>query len=716
MKRLIVLFMFVGVFSFQFKFPETALGAATNTKLEMKLKAPERVIVKFKEPAKKLSLNRHESLENQVNQNKEIVTLEVPKEKDIHTYVKELKKRENVEYAEPDYLIKKEYTPNDKYFSDEWHHKTIETERAWDKTKGSPNVIVAVIDGGIDLYQQDLVNRIVFPYNIVTGSTKYLTPDDHGTHVAGIIGASINNGVGVAGVAPYTKIMPIDAFDGEYAYTSDVIDAIYYAVEHGADIINMSLGGYYYSDLFNDAVQYAYQHGVVVIAAAGNERKNNLHYPSSYPNVISVGWTDDDDTLSYWSNYGDTDITAPGTSIYSTLPDSYYGELSGTSMASPVVAGVAALILADNPNLTNEQVAQRLYNSADDLGTTGKDPLFGNGRVNARKALGLKFAAPQVDKVYNYSSFLGGPTTEEDGTVFSVSDGNTIIGKGYADNGYFTVNIPKQNAWKKLYVTFRRIGETSEKAVVTVLDGIAPSVPTVNEITDKLTKVTGKTEKNAMVYVKISSKIYSTKYTSEGTFSVTIPLQKAGTKVEVWATDKAGNKSSVKTLTVKDKTPPKSPVVKEVSNKSTAVTGTVEAQTTVTIKIGSKSYITKETSKGSFYVKIPVQKAGATIYVTASDTAKNVSSSAKVVVKDKIPPAAPTVNRVTTKTTQVTGIAEANSIITIKVGSTTIGTGTADSKGNFKVTIKAQKKGTYLTVTAKDKAGNVSKGTSVKVV
>ncbi|MDR7073308.1 S8 family peptidase [Fictibacillus barbaricus] len=716
MKRLIVLFMFVGLFAFPFSFPETVLGATANTKLNINTKVPDRVIVKLKEPAKKAGLFRYESLENQVNQNKEIVTMDVPKDKNIHTYIKELRSREDVEYAEPDYLIKKEYTPNDNYFSYQWHHKTIETDRAWDKTKGASSVVVAVIDGGVDLEQKDLVNRIVSPYDMIAKSPNTLTPDEHGTHVAGIIGASINNTIGVAGVAPYTKIMPIDVFDGDYASTSDVIDGIYYAVDHGADIINMSLGGYYSSDLFNNAVQYAYTKGVVVIAAAGNEDTDEPHYPSSYPNVISVGSTDDDDTISSFSNYGDIDITAPGRDIYSTLPRNYFGSMSGTSMASPVVAGVAALILADNPNLTNEEVAQRLYSTADDLGEAGKDEYYGNGRVNARKALGLKIAAPNVDKVYNYSTFLGGTTTEESDTVFSVSDGQKIIGTGYAYDGYYTVDIPKQSAWKKLYVTLRRNGQTSEKAVVTVLDGIAPSTPTVNEITDKLTTVTGKVEKNATVYVKISSKTYSTKYTSEGTFSVTIPLQKAGTKVEVWATDKAGNKSAVKTLKVKDKTPPKTPIVKEVSNKSTAVTGTVEAKTTVTVKIGSKTYTTKETSKGSFTVTIPVQTAGNTIYITAADAAKNVSSTVKIVVKDKIPPAAPTVNTVTTKTTQVSGKAEAGSTITIKVGSTTIGTGTTDSKGNFKVTIKAQKKGTYLTVTAKDKAGNVSKGTSVKVV
>lgn len=842
------------------------------------LNGTDRVIVKLKEPAKVTNIKGMEVLASQVNEKKPIVTVEVPDGKKVDSYIKELESRDDVEYAEPDHIIKLDHTPNDTYFDYQWHHETIESESSWDQSKGSSSIVVAVIDNGIDLNHSDLKNRIVSPYDTVNDSSTTLTAGDHGTHVAGIIGSSMDNYLGTAGVAPNTSIMPIDAFYGESAYTSDVIDAVYYAVNNGADIINMSLGSSSYSSSFDYAVQYAYQSGVVVIAAAGNSATSTMHYPAAYNNVIAVGSTDEYDSLSYFSNYGYwVDITAPGSNIYSTVPYSSYGYKSGTSMASPVVAGVAALVLAEEPSLSNSEVAQRLYDSADYVGSSY---YYGYGRVNARKALGIadKIASPTVYSVYDYETSVTGYTAGYDYYDIEVSDGQKVIGTTN-DYGNFSVTIPKQKAGTKLYVTAKSGGASSDPVEITVQDGTAPTnpkvneisdkhktitgtaeagvtvyamigdsiysavanskgafsitipvqnagttvylwakdtagnysststftvkdktgpaAPTVNDVTEKTTKVTGKTEAKAKVSVKVSSKTYSATADSTGTFSVTIPLQKAGTTVEVWATDTAGNTGSVKKLTVKDttapkvptvseitdkstkvsgtaekgatvtvkfgsnvystvaangtyavplflqkagtifeiwatdasgnkstitkvttkdKTAPKAPVVKEVSNKSTSVTGISEAYSTVTVKIGSKSYSVKAASNGSFTVKIPVQKAKAILYVTATDASKNVSTSVKVIVKDSTTKATLSMNAVTTKTKVVTGKAEAGTTVTIKAGSKIIGSSTTDSKGNYKVTIKVQKKGTTLKVTAKDKAGNVSSTRSVKVV
>ncbi|MFC4712825.1 S8 family serine peptidase [Planococcus dechangensis] len=323
-----------------------------------------------------------------------IVTIDVPEGQTLESFMAELEKREDIEYVEPDYQVQLTVIPTDPYYKGyQYHHQRIGSEAAWQKTTGKPDVLVAVIDDGFDLKHPDLKGRIVAPYNIITKNAK-VSIDAHGTHVAGLIASGMNNGVGGVGVAPNTSIMPIDVFDGEVGYITDVAAGVYHAVSAGADIINLSLGAYFDADVLAKAVRYASAQGVLVIAAAGNDDIDSPHYPAAYGEVLAVASTDAGDKRSEFSNYGLwVDIAAPGSNIFSILPTDpaigyeSFGELSGTSMSTPIVSGAAALLKAHEPNLTGNDIMGRLMLTATDLGVKGKDPYYGYGRLNINEAL-----------------------------------------------------------------------------------------------------------------------------------------------------------------------------------------------------------------------------------------------------------------------------------------------------------------------------------------
>ena len=229
----------------------------------------------------------------------------------------------------------------------------------------------------------------------------------HGTHVSGIIGATTNNSTGVAGTSPGAKIMALKAGDSSGSlYSSDIVEAINYAKDNGADIINMSFGstGFPPSAAQQEALTNAYNAGVTLFAASGNSYTSTMSYPAGMANVIGVGSTTNKDLKSSFSTYNSSvDISAPGSSIYATMPTypvaingQNYAYLSGTSMASPMAAGVGALVLSKNPSFTPAQLQSRLETTAEDLGTIGRDDSFGNGRVNAYNAVTSTIPPPRT--------------------------------------------------------------------------------------------------------------------------------------------------------------------------------------------------------------------------------------------------------------------------------------------------------------------------------
>jgi flagellar hook assembly protein FlgD len=348
------------------------------------------LIVKFKvsvtENQKKEILDSKELTEISTQVTGNFTLVSIPKNSDLSEVAEDLLKHNQIEFVEPNYQVTNSFTPKDPMYSKQWHLKKIQASKAWDQTKGASSVIVAVIDGGVQVNHPDLKGKMVSPYNAVTGGTTF-SPVDHGTHVAGIVAATLNKSGGT-GVAPNVKIMPINVFRGSGATMYDVANAIRYAADHNADIINMSLGGYYYSYDLHYATEYAKSKGVLIVAAAGNDDSYDETYPASLDGVIGVSATDSGDEITDFSNYGNSiDFAAPGEDIYSTINGSKYGSMDGTSMASPVVAGVAALILSKNPLMTDEQVETVLQKSSVDLWRKGWDYFYGYGRVDAYKAL-----------------------------------------------------------------------------------------------------------------------------------------------------------------------------------------------------------------------------------------------------------------------------------------------------------------------------------------
>jgi thermitase len=280
--------------------------------------------------------------------------------------------------------------PNDVLYSRyQWNLPLIETAEGWNVTKGSEDVIVAVIDTGADLSHPDLQNQLVEGINIVNPGKPPQDDVGHGTHVAGIISALVNNNLGVAGMTWYNRIMPVKVLDQTGAgSTYSVAQGIIWATDHGAKVINMSLGNYASAQFLHDAIKYAYDHDVVLIAASGNDNTERPGFPAAYPEVFSVAATDSRKMKASFSNYGDyIDVAAPGVSIASTYPHNQYAALSGTSMASPHVTALAALIRSANPSLKNTEVMDIMRSSAQDIGTKGKDKYFGYGLIDVVQSL-----------------------------------------------------------------------------------------------------------------------------------------------------------------------------------------------------------------------------------------------------------------------------------------------------------------------------------------
>ncbi len=281
-------------------------------------------------------------------------------------------------------------TANDTYRSSQWALNTLRAETAWGTSQGAGR-IVAVIDTGTAAVP-DLAAQLVTGIDYVTGGNGTADPNGHGTHVSGIIAAVANNNVGVAGLGPSTKIMPVRVLDETGSgYGSAVANGIYWATNSGASILNLSFGSSASSPTIQTAVNYALTQGKVVVAAAGNSGDNTISYPAYYPGVIGVAATNSSNAWATFSSSNDrVSVAAPGVSIFSTVPGGY-SSLSGTSMATPYVAATAALLLsrasALGLSLSPSAVTSVLQSTATDLLTVGRDNKTGYGLINPVAAL-----------------------------------------------------------------------------------------------------------------------------------------------------------------------------------------------------------------------------------------------------------------------------------------------------------------------------------------
>lgn len=302
-------------------------------------------------------------------------------------------------------IVRGTYMPNDPALQEReksYAQEMLQMEEAWDYTLGNPNVTIAVLDTGLNPQHIEFGTPVTAGYNFLDNTTNYRDDHGHGTHTAGIIAAQMNNSIGTVGICPLCSLIVVKVLNqNNYGTWSSVSKGIVYAVDNGADIINLSLGSDESSRSIERAVAYAHENDVLIIAAAGNERSSADFYPSAFANVIGVSATDDYDEHWVLSNYGDNiDLSAPGYMIYSTGGEEHFADsgafsyMTGTSMAAPHVAGIAGLLLSQDANRTSAEIAEILFNTSDDLGEEGWDPQFGHGRVNAAQALADAGIAP----------------------------------------------------------------------------------------------------------------------------------------------------------------------------------------------------------------------------------------------------------------------------------------------------------------------------------
>lgn len=412
--------------------------------------------------------------------------LRVPQGRTLAQMIAAYRGRHEVEYAEPNYVRYALMVPNDPYYAYQWHLRAINAEPAWDISTGS-GVIVAVVDTGIayedyvetifgiplfDYYRApDLANTtFVAGYDFINGDTHPNDDQGHGTHVAGTIAQSTNNSVGVAGVAFGASLMPVKVLDMLGTGTdAEVADGIWFAADHGAKVINLSLGAPQSSTTLQNAVAHAYNAGVTVVCAAGNEGdgQNRTSYPAAYDAYcIAVSATRYDGTRAYYSNYGAyVDVAAPGGDLNVDQNGDGYGDgvlqntfnlntgdtsdfgywfLVGTSMASPHVAGTAALLVA-NGVTGPDAVREALEKTAVDKGTTGWDSEYGWGLIDAYAALtygGTPPPPPPPPKALHISSIAMALKIARTGTAatatVTIVDANGVRVSGVTVSGHWS--------------------------------------------------------------------------------------------------------------------------------------------------------------------------------------------------------------------------------------------------------------------------------------
>lgn len=312
-----------------------------------------------------------------------------------------LRRLPEVEYAERNWIVSACTEPNDPLYSSQWALAKIDAVRAWDTYRGTPNIVIAVPDTGVDYNHRDLQGNLwvneaelnglegvddddngyvddVRGYDFISDDNDPIDDSGHGTHAAGIIAARTDNGLDVAGVCWNARIMPLKMLDDEgYGTSVEAVEAIYYAVANGADVISCSWGDTEHSRAMQDALAFAYSEGVVLVAAAGNESSDELFYPAAYPEVIGVAATDRNDRRQPASSFGDwVDVAAPGDSILSLRAagtsagaawSAFATRLSGTSMAAPHVAGACALMLSARPFLSPEDLRRKILATGDPI-------------------------------------------------------------------------------------------------------------------------------------------------------------------------------------------------------------------------------------------------------------------------------------------------------------------------------------------------------------
>lgn len=541
-----------------------------------------RFIVKYKE---NVSLNKINEVEQSVSKklkiNKvkgkkknnldKIKVYELDTTDDIKNSVKELNKNENIDYIQEDYELDVFDYPSDHEFSNQWYLQNIGQEvdgsvgipgidinviNAWKKTKGSKDIVVGVIDTGVDIYHEDLKNNIYINSGEIPGngidddSNNYIDDyqgwdfanddntvfdssidDKHGTHVSGIIAATENE-IGICGVAPGIKVLPVKFINGSSGYTSDVIEAIQYCKNMNVDIVNCSWGCSEDNYALKEAME---ESGLTFICASGNNGLNTSDtkiYPACFelPNIISVAAIDNKGNLANFSNYGnDIDIAAPGVRILSTLPNNSYGILSGTSMAAPLVTAALSLLKSYDNNISQSEMISRIKNCV-----SFSDNL--SGMVASGGSL-------NVDAVINntFSNYIDNiEPTPTPTTMYTIIPANTPAGEKYIDE---ILIEPKDNSLEGNNKQIKPIPENI--TLDTVCSSIyaqssLPDAYEANDSKDTATSITQGININANINIDTDEDWYCVNATTKGKITVTLDNIPENCDYDIAIYDKSG--------------------------------------------------------------------------------------------------------------------------------------------------------------------------------
>lgn len=357
-----------------------------------------------------------------------LTVLKVPNEQ-LAPIAAELASSQLIENIHKNYVYEPQETPDDPMFARQPHLTQIRATEAWDVTVGSEEIVIAIVDTGVEWEHPDLAENIADGWNVYDENADFGDVLGHGTHAAGVAAAVSNNGTGVTGVAWESPILAVRATDDAGQATSRHIAAgILWAVGNGAKVINVSFAPLWSNSLVRSAAEQAYNRGSLVVISAGNG--GGFAGSSGYAEALFVGGIDGSNEIASFSDRGKfVDLVAPGTGIRSTSLDASYRMANGTSYAAPIVSGVAALAWAVNPDLRPVTIAQALIDSAVDLGTVGKDTTFGYGAVDAAGAVEAASEAPFVRD-----------TTPPTLSITRPSNGATLSGRS-------TVSLTATDTW-----------------------------------------------------------------------------------------------------------------------------------------------------------------------------------------------------------------------------------------------------------------------------
>src|SRR5579872_2945539 len=577
-----------------------------------------------------------------------ILVLDVP-DAALDAIAGALSKTGKFAFVERDFVAHASATPDDPDFVSQWHLATIQAPSAWNLTKGSASIPIAIIDSGADPNQPDLAPKLIAGWNFLTGTSNASDTGcntGHGTAVAGAAGAATNNLIGVAGVGWNNPIMPlVVTSSGCFAYYSDMANAINYAADHGVRIINISIEGSSASSTLQTAVNYAWSKGAVIFAAAGNSSSSSPVYPAACTNVVAVSATEPNDTLASFSNYGSwIDLSAPGDMIMTTQVGGSYGDWWGTSLASPIAAGVGALALSANPSLTASALVSLLEKNSDDLGSPGFDQYFGWGRVNAYKAVSAAagVATDTTPPTVAISSPLAGAIVSGTAVLVSgLATDNVGVTKTefYVDGGLYSTGTTgtfsfswnsagKANGAHTLVVKAYDAAGNAGSASVTVTVSNSDTTPPTVAISSPLAgatvsgtavPVTGVATDNVGVTKTefyVDGALYITGTTGTFSFSWNSAGKANGAHtLMVKAYDAAGNAGSAS-------------VTVNVSNTTGSTTGTqpallIHADATEVSGVANGSTVTPTIGPAGFIGKVVVNGTGAVDF-TAANTGNGV--------------------------------------------------------------------------------------------